>query len=100
VTLTVTADWDIVQAHACDREAVVEQATLEMWRRDKAQSAAGAPPRSAGLWLVLAAIVAGPVLAPRTTLVALLAVISLAFLFSLVQVVVCMVGVRQENHVR
>ncbi|WP_255692595.1 hypothetical protein [Pseudonocardia terrae] len=40
MTLAVTTDWDIVQAlHAGYRDAVVEQATLGLWRRDKAQSA-------------------------------------------------------------
>ena len=44
---------------------------------------------------------AGLVLAPRTTLITLLAIVSLAFLVSVVfKFVVCMVGVRQENHVQ
>jgi hypothetical protein len=37
VVLHVTTDWDIVQAlHAGFRETVVEQATLGLWRRDRA----------------------------------------------------------------
>lgn len=44
---------------------------------------------------------AGLGLAPRTTLITLLAIVSLAFLVSVVfKFVVCMVGVRQENHVQ
>jgi cellulose synthase/poly-beta-1,6-N-acetylglucosamine synthase-like glycosyltransferase len=52
------------------------------------------------LGLGLVALIAGLALAPRATLAGLLAVISLAFLVCVMfKFIVCMVGVRRENHV-
>lgn len=103
VTLAVTTDWDILQAlHAGFRETVVEQATLGLWTRDKAQSARTVlfPAQRIALWTALAAFVVGLVASPLTTLTVLLAVVSLAFLVAVTfKFWVCMVGVRQENHV-
>lgn len=103
VTLAVTTDWDILQAlHAGFRESVVEQATLGLWSRDKAQSARIVlfPAQRVVLCAGLAALVAGLVLSPAGTLTVLLALVSLAFLVAVTfKFAVCMVGVRQENRV-
>lgn len=103
VTLQVTTDWDIVQAlHGGYRQAVVDQATLGLWRRDHSQSARAVllPNQRLVLGAVLAAAVAGLVLAPLPTLTTLTALISVAYLLAVVfKFVVCMVGVRQENRV-
>uniref|UniRef100_UPI0015EFE66F glycosyltransferase family 2 protein n=1 Tax=Pseudonocardia pini TaxID=2758030 RepID=UPI0015EFE66F len=100
----VTTDWDILQAlHTGYRDTVVEQATLGLWSRDKAQSARQVlfTGQRIVLYAALAALVAGLLLATKATVVALLAIISVAFLVAVTfKFVVCMVGVRQENHVQ
>jgi cellulose synthase/poly-beta-1,6-N-acetylglucosamine synthase-like glycosyltransferase len=103
VTLRVTTDWDLLQAlHRGFRETVVEQATLGLWRRAKAQSARQVlfTGQRVVMWVLIAALAAGLVLATRPTLTAVMALVSLAFLASVVfKFVVCMVGARQESHV-
>jgi cellulose synthase/poly-beta-1,6-N-acetylglucosamine synthase-like glycosyltransferase len=103
VTLRVTTDWDLLQAlHRGFRETVVEQATLGLWRRAKAQSARQvlSTGQRVAMWVLIAALAAGLVLATRPTLTAVMALVSLAFLASVVfKFVVCMVGARQESHV-
>jgi cellulose synthase/poly-beta-1,6-N-acetylglucosamine synthase-like glycosyltransferase len=82
---------------------VAEQATLGLWRRDRAQSARQVlfTGQRIVLWLLLAALAAGLVFATRPTLTVLMAVVSLVFLGSVVfKFVVCMVGARQESHVQ
>jgi cellulose synthase/poly-beta-1,6-N-acetylglucosamine synthase-like glycosyltransferase len=103
VRLDVTTDWDLLQAlHRGFRETVAEQATLGLWRRDRAQSARQVlfTGQRVVMWVLLALLAVGLVLATRPTLTALMAVVSVAFLASVVfKFVVCMVGARQENHV-
>lgn len=103
VTLAVTTDWDLLRAlHRGFRETVAEQATLGLWRRDRAQSARQVlfTGQRVVMWVLLAGLAAGLVLATRATLTGLMAVVSVAFLASVVfKFVVCMVGARQENHV-
>ena len=104
VDLVVTTDWDILQSlNTAYRETVVEQSTLGLWRRDHMQSArqvllAG---QRALLGLAVAALVAGLVLAPRATVTAISATVSLFFLAAvLFKFVVCMVGARHETRVQ
>ena len=104
VSLVVTTDWDILQSlNTAFRETVVEQATLGLWRRDRMQSARQVLLAGQRVWLglLLAGLVAGLVLAPRTTVAVLSAALSLAFLAAvLFKFVVCMVGARHENRVQ
>ena len=101
VSLVVTTDWDILQSlNTAFRETVVEQATLGLWRRDRMQSARQVLLAGQRVWLglLLAGLVAGLVLAPRTTVAVLSAALSLAFLAAvLFKFVVCMVGARHET---
>ena len=104
VDLVVTTDWDILQSlNTAYRETVVEQSTLGLWRRDHMQSArqvllAG---QRVLLGLTIAALVAGLVLAPRATVTAISATVSLGFLAAvLFKFVVCMVGARHETRVQ
>jgi hypothetical protein len=104
VLLAVTTDWDILQSlRTAYRETVAEQATMGLWRRDHLQSArqvllAG---QRVLLGLVVAALVAGLVLAPRATVTAISATVSLVFLAAvLFKFVVCMVGARHETRVQ
>ena len=103
VSLVVTTDWDILQSlNTAFRETVVEQATLGLWRRDRMQSARQVLLAGQRVWLglLLAGLVAGLVLAPRTTVAVLSAALSLAFLAAvLFKFVVCLVGARHENRV-
>lgn len=104
VDLVVTTDWDILKSlHRAFRETVVEQSTMGLWRRDHLQSARQVliTNQRVALGLMLAALVAGLVLAPRTTVTVISAVVSLGFLAAVMfKFVVCMVGARQENRVQ
>jgi len=65
VSLVLTTDWDILQAlHTAYRETVVEQATMGLWRRDRAQSARQVllTGQRVLLGLTVAAVVAGLVI--------------------------------------
>ena len=99
--LVVTTDWDILQSlHTAYRETVVDQATLGLWRRDHVQSARQTlvTGQRVLLGLVLAALAAGIVLAPRLTLTLVSASASLALLAAvLFRIVVCAVGMHRRD---
>jgi glycosyltransferase XagB len=100
IVLRVTTDWDLVAAlHRGFREVVADRATLGLWSRSRRQSARQVLTRGQQVLgvLLLTALVAGLVLAPRGTLVVLSGVVGLGFLAAvLFKFVVCMVGVHRE----
>lgn len=101
VRLLATTDWDIAQALARGyRGAIVDEASLGLWRYAESRSARRVVSRWQGVLLaaVALAVVVCAVLLPIGTLVVLSWLIGLAFLVGvLFKFVVCLSGARFEN---
>jgi glycosyltransferase XagB len=100
VRLVATTDWDIRRAVSqYFADAILDEATLGLWRRDEDHSARRVLSRAQTVvgTAVLVAIAEAFLLAPVRSAVVLSAVIGVGFLVSvLFKFVVCMVGARYE----
>ena len=98
----ITTDWDIRYAlQRALRDVILDRAALGLWRRAESQSARRAlfTSQRIGIFLLLAAVIAGFVLAPRTAVQATTVLIGLVFLAGVAfKFVVCMAGARRERH--